>query len=236
MPITTDIITITYGDLKDFDRLKKSIEEHCSDYNLIVWDNNKENIGYTRASNAAMALGSAPYIWHLNQDAVVLEGAQEALIKRLESHPKSGMAGSMQIDYDNRDLIRHCGTSRAFPGGVHKGGYISMGHGRIPEKQTWVNYASVMLKRALYEDVGPMDESMHLVYSDSDYCYMARSKGWDVWYEPGSRVLHKLNASKKVTEWHEKDMIAFMKKWDIQPLSNNTFSCGKEFQRLDKFP
>jgi len=216
----TDIIIITYGDLKDFDRLKKSIEENCKDYNLIVME----------------ALGSAPYIWHLNQDAVVLPGAQEALIKRLDSGKKVGIAGSMQIDYDNRDQIRHGGTSRAFPGGIHKGGLISVGHCRFPEKQTWVNFASVMMKREMLDDIGPMDEAMYLVYSDSDYCYTARSKGWECWYEPTSKVLHKLNVSKTVTEWHKKDMEAFMKKWGIQVLSNNTFTCSKDFQKLDKFP
>ena len=111
-----------------------------------------------------------------------------------------------------------------------------MGHCRIPEKQTWVNFASVMFRRKMVDEIGPMDESMFLLYSDSDYCYFARSKGWEVWYEPGSQVLHRLNASSGVTEWHKKDMGAFMKKWNIKLTPDNRFVYSKEFESLDKFP
>lgn len=236
MAITTDIIVVLYGDRKDYDRLVKSIQDNCHDYNLITIDNNQENRGFTKANNEGISQGTAPYVWLLNQDAIVLPGAQEGLIHRLNAHSKVGIAGSMQIDFDNHDLIRHGGTVKAFPAGVHKGGYISMGHCRFPEKQTWVNFASVMFKRAMAEDIGLMDESMFLVYSDSDYCFMARKKGWEVWYEPTSRVYHRLNASKKTTEWHKKDMDTFMSKWDIKVLPGNNLLFGKEFEKLHKFP
>lgn len=234
--ISTDIIIALYGGREDFDRLVKSINDHCHDFNLIVIDNNTENRGFTKAVNEGIKQGKAPYIWLLNQDAIVLPGAQEGLIMRLQAHKKIGIAGSMQVDYDNRDLIRHGGTQRAFPGGIHKGGYISMGHCRFPSKETWVNYASVMLKREMVDDIGLLDEDMFLVYSDSSYCYTARQKGYEIWYEPTSQVLHKLNASKTVTEWHRKDMMAFMKKWDIQPLPEGQFVYGPEFAKLDRFP
>jgi GT2 family glycosyltransferase len=236
MAITTDIIIALYGDREDFDRLVKSINDHCRDFNLIVIDNNQENRGFTKAINEGIKQGTAPYIWLLNQDAIVLPGAQEGLIMRLQAHKKVGIAGSMQVDYDNRDLIRHGGTVRAFPGGVHKGGYISMGHCRFPEKQTWVNYASVMFKREMVDQIGLLDESMFLVYSDSSYCYTARQSGFECWYEPSSRVLHKLNASKTVTEWHRKDMIAFMNKWGIEPLPEGQFKYSEVFAKLDRFP
>jgi len=230
--ITTDIILVLYGDRKDLDRCIKSVEENCSDYNLQVIDNNENNRGFTKAVNEGILAGNAPYIYLLNQDAVVLPGAQQTLIDRIKNNPKVGIAGSMQIDYDDRDLIRHGGTQRAFPGGVHKGGRISMGHCRVPEKQTWVNFASVMLRREMVRHIGVLDENMFLLYSDSDYCYWARYRGWEVWYEPESKVLHRLNASKTVTEWHKKDQKAFMDKWGI----GTDGRCSLIFQRLDMNP
>ena len=233
-----DIIAILYGDRKDFDRLIKSVEDTCHDYNLIVIDNNppNENLGFTKAVNKGIAQGTADNIWLLNQDAIVLPGAQDGLIMRLKSGLKVGIAGSMQLDFDNQDLVRHGGTLRAFPGGAHAGGYLSMGHCRFPSRQTWVNYASVAFKREMVNQIGLLDEDMYLVYSDSDYCYVAREKGWEVWYEPSSRVLHRLNASKTVTEWHKKDMLAFMKKWGIQQLPDGNFTYSSRFAKLDRFP
>ena len=111
-----------------------------------------------------------------------------------------------------------------------------MGHCQIPEKQTWVNGASMMFKRSLYDLIGGMDSGMYLLYSDSDYCYEARQAGWEVWYEPTSRVIHRLGkASKGSMEWQKKDMEAFMVKWGIKYI-NNQFIYSKKFQKLDIFP
>lgn len=236
MAITTDIIIILYGDRADLDRCVKSIEETCTDYNLIVIDNNKVNRGFTKACNEGIKAGKAPWVWLVNQDAVILPGAQEALIRRFSYGPQVGIVGSMQLDYNDQDMIAHGGTSRAFPGGQHKGGRVSMGHCQIPEKQTWVNFASVMIRRSMIDKIGFMDESLFLLYSDSDYCYYARSRGYEVWYEPQSRVLHRLKSSKGITEWHEKDQQAFMKKWGIQAISPTECIYSEIFNRLDSFP
>jgi len=233
---STDIIVVLYGDRSDLDICVESIQEHCSNYTLHIIDNNEVNRGFTKAVNEGIKQGSAPYIWLLSQDASVLRGAQEGLIARLKSHEKIGIAGSMQLSPEDNNLIRHGGTSRAFPAGQHKGGYLSMGHCQIPEKQTWVNGASMMFKRSMYDAIGPLDESMFLLYSESSYCYEAREKGWEVWYEPDSRVIHRLGkASKSSAEWQKKDMAAFMKKWDIQ-IVGNEFIYSRRFQKLDMFP
>lgn len=229
---TTDIVVVIYGDRKDYDRLEASIKEHCTDYTLHVIDNNEVNRGFTEGNNLGILAGTAPYVWLLNQDAVVLPGCQQALIERFAYGPKVGIVGSMQLDYDDQNLIRHGGTIRAFPAGQHKGGYLSMGHCQVPERCTWVNFASVMLRREMIQRIGVLDETMWLLYSDSDYCYVARHRGWDVWYEPKSRVLHKLNASKTVTEWHRKDMLAFMDKWGLTADGQ----ASARFRRLDAMP
>jgi hypothetical protein len=235
--ITTDIIIISYKDQVPLEKCIASIKKHCKDYNLIIEDNNVVNNGFTKAVNNGVRKGTAPYIWLVNSDALIRDKkTQQALIDRFSYCPQVGVVGSMQVDFDNHDLIRHAGTVRAFPGGIHKNGLISMGHGRVPEKQTWVNFASVMFSRSMYNDIGPLDESMFLIYSDSDYCYFARSKGYEVWYEPRSMVYHKLNASKTVTEWHKKDMEAFMEKWGIVPAPNGNFMYSALFSKLDMFP
>ena len=140
----------------------------------------------------------------------------------------------MQIDHEDRDIIRHGGVSNSgFPAGIHKGGRISMGHCRLPEKSVWINFASVMLRREMIRHIGVLDENMFLLYSDSDYCYWARYRGWEVWYTPDSKVLHRLGgASKNISEWHQKDMRAFMDKWGIS--SNGIKS--KLFQKLERYP
>lgn len=233
----TDIIIVLYGDRKEMDRCIESIKEHCDDYNLIIIDNNEVNRGFTAGVNMGILKGDSPYVWLLNQDAVVLEGAQKALIDRLDSHERVGIAGSKQLDIEDHDLIRHGGTERAFPSGVHTGGRVSMGHCRLPKKQIWVNFASVMIKREMIKHIGLLDENMFLLYSDSDYCFWARYRGYEVWYEPRSRVYHRLGkGSKQISEWHQKDMQAFMDKWGITMLPGGQFNSHRLFQRLNLHP
>lgn len=231
-----DIIIVSYRDEIPLKNCISSIEQHCSDYELIIEDNNENNRFFTKAVNDGIKKGTSPFVWLLNSDAVVLEGAQQALLDRFHHDNKIGIVGSCQIDPENPDRIRAGGFLQAFPSGVHEGGFVSMGHCRLPKKQTWVNGASMALRRKMLDEIGLLDESMVLLYSDSDLCFVARSKGWSVYYEPKSKVLHKLNASKKISEWHRKDMEAFMQKWGIKVLPGNNFLLGKEFEKLHKFP
>jgi len=234
--ISTDIIIVFYGERKELTACVNSVERHCVSYKLHIIDNNITNRGFSRGVNEGIAKGKAPYVWLLNQDAIVLPGAQEALIERLNSAPQVGIAGSMQLSPGDNDFITHGGTLRAFPGGAHKGGRLSKGECLVPEKQTWVNFASVMLKRAMVHRVGLLDERMFLFYSDSDYCYWVRCNGWEVWYEPGSRVIHDLKASRIISEWHIKDRDVFAEKWGLKLNPDASFTCNRFFYELNANP
>jgi len=235
--MATDIIIVSYKDEPELKICVSSIEKYCTDYKLIIQDNNVNNLGFSAGVNACIKKSNSEWIWLLNSDAIVKnEMTQKALIERFSYSPKVGIVGSMQIDFLNHDLIRHSGTFRAFPSGAHSGGYLSMGHGQIPTKQKWVNFASVMIRRSIIPIVGLLDETMFLLYSDSSYCYSCRFAGLEVWYEPRSQVFHKLKVSKDPTEWHQKDMIAFMKKWGITTDGKGNFFYSEEFAKLDMFP
>lgn len=235
-----DIIIISYKDKEEINLCINSIHKYCYDYNLIIEDNNPPNInnGFTKSVNNAIKKGNAPFIWLLNSDAEVLNSkTQKALIDRFSYSDRVGIVGSMQLDKNDPDIIRCGGVFPVpFPGGRHRGGRISMGHWRIPEKQTWQNFASVMIRRSMTEKIGLLDESMFLIFSDSSYCYTARQNGFECWYEPYSKVFHKLGASGGITEWHKKDMAAFMNKWGIQIIGQDRFSFSPEFDKLNRFP
>ena len=234
--MTTDIVIVFYGERNELEVCVDSVERHCKDYKLHIIDNNVTNRGFTKGVNEGIDRGNATYVWLLNQDAIVLPGAQEALIERLNSAPQVGIAGSMQLSPGDNDFITHGGARRAFPGGLHKGGRLSKGECLVPEKQTWVNFASVMLKREMICRIGQLDERLFLFYSDSDYCYWARCNGWEVWYEPASRVIHELKASKKISEWHIKDRDAFADKWALKLKPDASFTCNRFFYELNASP
>ena len=93
-----------------------------------------------------------------------------------------------------------------------------------------------MIRRSILRTVGYPDEGMFLIYSDSSFCYSVREAGLECWYEPRSQVYHRLKASKNISEWHQKDMVAFMKKWGITPRPDGGFNYSERFAKLDMFP
>ena len=237
--MATDIIVVSYKDEEPLKKCLDSIKEHCTDYNLIIEDNNppRPNLGFTKSVNAGIEKGTAEFIWLVNSDAIVLEGAQQALINRFSFGPEVGIVGSQQLDYEDRDRIRCGGVyPNPFPGGVHRAGRVSMGNWRFPEKQTWYTFSSVMLRRKMVSEVGLLDSRMFLICSDSDYCFRCRQAEFTVWYEPQSKILHGLKASQMGSEWHKKDIEIFMEKWGIKILPDKNYSTSKEFDRLCRFP
>ena len=52
------------------------------------------------------------------------------------------------------------------------------------------------MKRAVYEEIGGLDEVFNPAqYEDFDFCYRAREAGWEVWYEPAAEMYHFENVT-----------------------------------------
>jgi GT2 family glycosyltransferase len=157
-----------------------------------------------------------PYIWVLNQDAVPLPGADTALLARMEESPRCGVAASMQIHPENEDFITYGGSGAVIPG-VHFTGHISEGQHLVPKMMGWANGASMLIRMETIREVGLLDENFKMLCSDSDFCFRARLAGWEVWYEPTSRVKHQLSFSANPPDdkkWAAReDVIAFQGKW-----------------------
>ncbi len=56
-----------------------------------------------------------------------------------------------------------------------------------------------MVRRAVFDSVGLLDEEYFLYYEEVDFCLRARAAGWCCWYVPDSRVVHLVGQSSGVT-------------------------------------
>ncbi len=158
----------------------------------------KEALFELAQNNHAVAEYNEPplegFIWVLNQDAVPLPGSDTALIKCMERNPRCGIAASMQVHPEDEDFITYGGSGAVVPG-VHFTGHISEGQHLEPKMMQWANGASMLLRVEALEEIGLLDENLVNLASDSDLSFRARWAGWQVWYEPKSRVKHTLNFS-----------------------------------------
>ena len=173
------------------------------------------NGGFAFGNNVAVRdLLEGPHspalIWLLNPDTLVRPGAATALIDFMESFPEVGIAGG-RLEFPDgtpqtaafrfpslvaelEDTIRIGVVTKMLgrfrvPGPIH----------HEPHPTDWVNGASMIVRREVFETVGLMDEGYFLYFEETDFCRRAKRSGWPVWHVPVSRVVHLEGQSTGVT-------------------------------------
>ncbi|MFO0808800.1 MAG: glycosyltransferase family 2 protein [Gemmataceae bacterium] len=146
------------------------------------------------------------YLLLLNPDTVVRPGAVAALADFLDAHPKAGIAGSRLENPDGtpqRSAFRFPSVAGEFENGMRLGvvSKLLAKHVVAPpvrgeaHRCDWVSGASLMVRRAVFEQIGLMDEGFFLYFEEVDFCRRAADAGWQCWYVPTSRVVHFVSAS-----------------------------------------
>jgi GT2 family glycosyltransferase len=174
-----------------------------------------ENRGFAAGNNIAIrrALESNEqfdYVLLLNPDTIVRKGAFQTLLEFMEVNPEVGIAGGRSEDLD---ATPQC-CSFKFPNPISECSmYLQSGLFErlfrrfltpvpIPEHALpvdWVSGAHMMIRRAVFDDIGLMDEGYFLYYEETDFTLRARRAGWTCWHVPESRIVHLVGQSSGVT-------------------------------------
>lgn len=173
------------------------------------------NGGFAYGNNVAirefLKQASPPdYIWLLNPDTIVRTGAIDPLVKFLQDRPEVGIVGGGLEDLDGTPQT---GAFRfpSFLGEIEitsRIGLVSrmLARFRVPVppddqiiRADWVNGASMMVRREVFESTGLMDEGYFLYFEETDFCRRAQTAGWSTWFVPQSRVVHLVGQTTGVT-------------------------------------
>jgi len=183
-----------YRGEKKLERCLAALKAQTVPVEIYIHDNNVNNIGFTAAVNEGLkrALKSGrEFALVLNQDVYLRPDGIEQLTKFMNSHPRCAIAGVKQTDEKDLDLVQHGGCGAAFPSGLHVRGRKSHGECAVSLPMPWVNGAVMCVRMEAVVDFGLMDHNMFLIGSDSDWCYTARQRGWEVWYCAECEVIHE---------------------------------------------
>ena len=161
---------------------------------------NQRNVGYGAANNQAFAMTSAPYVLLLNPDTVLIDGAIEALLARMQARPRAAIIAPRILNPDGT-FQRHSAGSQ--PSLANLAAHFLLG-GLAPllpsalflsaepaseASMGWVSGACMMVRRqALGGAI--FDERFFLYYEDADLCARLRQAGWDVLSTPAASVIH----------------------------------------------
>lgn len=148
------------------------------------------NLGFAGGVNVGLRAAKGDVLVLLNQDCLVRPGWLEPLTETFERFPACGIAGCTILNADG--TVNHAGARLERPGayGIH---LTEIADG--PVEADYVTGAVFAIRRTTWAAIGALDEDFYpAYYEESDYCYRARRRGFEVRYVPDSQAEHLFSA------------------------------------------
>ena len=193
---------------------------------------NKENTGFARANNQAIAKCTGDYILILNPDTLILQNVLEKVVNFMGENPTVGICGCKVLNEDRTlqlacrrsiptpgvAFFRLTGLSKLFPNSkiMAKYNLTYLGPDR-PHEVDAVSGAFLMIRRKVVDNIGKLDERFFIYGEELDWCLRAKKAGWKVMYYPNAEIIHykgecsKSNSRKATFEFY-RSMYLFHKK------------------------
>ena len=155
-----------------------------------------QNRGYAGNNNVGIRAaleGGADWILVLNEDTILAADCLEHLLRLGESDPRIGMVGPTVYHHDEPDVIQSAGGSvNRFWEATHCGqNETDRGQYAEPRSVGWVTGCGILVRRAVIEQVGMLDERLFIYWEETEWCVRAARAGWIIMHEPRAKLWHK---------------------------------------------
>ena len=178
----------------------------ASDVKLIA---NNCNNGFSAGNNIGIKESKADFILLLNSDTIVRPNAIDHLVETLTDNPSIGLV-SPRLEWPDEqpqescfrfhrpinEFIRSACTGLITK--LLKCYEVPIPVGDRNSYPEWTSFASVMIRREVFEDIGLLDEGFFMYFEDVDFCKRAAQKGWGILHNPMARVVHLRGGSSPV--------------------------------------
>jgi GT2 family glycosyltransferase len=154
---------------------------------------NKSNVGFVKSCNRGAAEASGDVLVFLNDDTLPQFGWLPALVRLFRTHPNAGAVGGKLLYPEGRlqeagSVIYSDGSGANFG----RGDYLA--DDPLFSFVREVDYCSAALlatPREVFTEIGGFDERYSpAYYEDADYCFALRDRGYAVYYQPESVIVH----------------------------------------------
>lgn len=225
--VTFEIIVV---DNHSQDGTLEMLRDEFPDVRVIA---NDYNAGYTKPTNQALRVSTGRYALLLNNDTLILPNALDQLVEFADAHPEIGIVTPKVLNRDGT-LQKQCRRGLATPWELFC--YFSGLAARFPNDPRFAGYlltyldentahpvaavsgSCMLIRRAVIEQIGLLDERFFAYQEDTDYCYRAGQAGWQVYYYPGARIIHlggqggsRAQPYRSIWEWHRSYFLYYRK-------------------------
>jgi N-acetylglucosaminyl-diphospho-decaprenol L-rhamnosyltransferase len=195
---------------------------------------NRENLGFGKANNLAVAQTDSPYVFLLNPDTIVKANAIDKLLETLRSSDKIGAVAPKLLNGDGSlqpnvwgfpptplsILVDGLKLYKFLPSKIFSR-WLYRTHWNYAERIAVPIFsgAAIMAKREMIDKVGAFDEDFHMYGEDAEWCIRINRRGWKTFFEPEAEIYH-LGGQSSMQRWggvatrvkEEEAFIAFQRK------------------------
>lgn len=197
------------------DGTKEFLAELKGDVQII---GNEKNEGFAKACNQGARAARGQYLVFLNNDTIPQQGWLSSLVSEVDAHPEVGIVGSKLLYPDG--TVQHAGVVRdlehRLPYHIYKS--FAGDHPAVNQRREFqiVTAACLLIRRAVFEEVGGFDEGYVNGFEDADLCLKVRERGYAVVYQPRSVVLHLESQTPGRKVHDDTNAIRFLDRWEGQ--------------------
>jgi GT2 family glycosyltransferase len=188
-----DVVVVDNGST---DRSPAVVRERFPDVTLIE---NDENLGFTGGNNVGLRWAleqGADYALMLNNDTEVAPDFLRLLVETAEAEPMVGTAGPTIYYYDQPRTVWSVGGHVDW----QRGRTCMLGlnerdigqFGEEPREVDFVTGCALLVKRAVLEQVGLLDERFFVYYEETEWCVRAQRAGFKIVHVPTAKIWHKI--------------------------------------------
>jgi len=165
------------------------VSKNYPDITLITLDTPRS---LANALNTGIEAASSEYYLILNPDVELEPTAVANLVAKAMGNPNcAAVAAKLMLQWAPA-FINGLGN---YVGPISWGTDIALGHLDLGQFDDWQEapsacFATALISRTAYDDVGPLDEKFPMYYEDSEWCYRARLYGYSILAAPEAVGYH----------------------------------------------
>lgn len=204
-----DIILPVYKHPELTETCVKSIEEFTVNYNIIIIDNSKKNVGVVQAENMGIRSSIEKYVLIIGNDTTFSENWLENMFVPIQEDDRVKIVGSLFEHSTNYQTPSHYGEI--------KDKWILVPIGDV------VNFSCTLIEKDMFDEFGLLDEEGFFLGfgADDDFCRRVFRGGHRIAINMQNIIYHEGRVTlKEIPGWEEiakKEKQYFLKKWNIKP-------------------
>lgn len=161
--------------------------------NKLVVVRNAKNEGFARGNNIGFAAARGEWVFLLNSDAVSDPGTVQELMQFVSDKPAVGQLACRVLQASRANYFDSVGLL-LYPDGVSRSrGWEEKDLGQYDRAAEVIapHGCACALRKTMLDRIGGFDEDFFCYLEDMDLGVRGQLAGWQCWYVPTTRVLHR---------------------------------------------